>query len=63
MFNNNMFQDDDCKKIYVCSYCGEEIGKKAIYCSACTTQAKRKEIYDANVEIFKEKSNLLLSWK
>ncbi len=70
MFNQNMFQDDDCKKIYVCAYCGEEAKKGQKYCDNCKTQSKRKEIFEINTKIIKQNAKLgftvpatLKSWK
>jgi hypothetical protein len=38
--------------VTLCSYCGEEA--KGMYCNACKTQKGRKEIFEANVKIYKE---------
>lgn len=48
MFNQNAFQDDDCKKIYLCSYCGEETNKGNKFCPTCRTKAGREAILEAN---------------
>ena len=56
--------------IYQCAYCGEVITSPKQYCSACSTQKGRKEIFDANVKIFKVNKELgmtapdsLKNWK
>jgi hypothetical protein len=70
MFNQNMFTDDDCKKIWVCGFCGEEAKKSQKYCDTCKTQSARKKIFDENAEIFKQNAKLgfkipatMPSWK
>jgi hypothetical protein len=54
MFNQNAFQDDDCKKIYVCCYCGELSGKGNKFCPTCRTQKGRQEILEANKQVLKD---------
>ena len=60
-----MFKDTS---IHECSYCGEYCSGK--YCKSCGTQKGRKEIFDANVAIFKVNEKLgynipkvLKNWK
>jgi len=54
MFGQNMFQDDDCKKIWVCSYCGEEVKKGQKYCSIHTTKKGREETLKENLKILED---------
>lgn len=56
--------------IYTCAYCGEGIRSNKKYCGTCNTQKGRKEIFDANVKIFKQNKELgfntpetLKNWK
>ncbi|MCK9370805.1 hypothetical protein M0R04_12925 [Candidatus Dojkabacteria bacterium] len=56
--------------ITLCSYCGEQVGNTQKYCKVCKTQKGRKEIFDANAEIFKQNKELgyeipaeLKNWK
>jgi len=46
--------------VTLCNYCGEQIGNSKKYCPSCKTQAGRKEIFDKNVAILKEKTELKL---
>jgi len=56
--------------ITLCAYCGEQVGNSVKYCPQCRTQKGRKEIFDANVDIFKANKKLgfkvpetMLAWK
>jgi len=58
MFNQNLFTDDDVKKIWICSYCGENAPKGQKYCSTCKTQSARKNIFDENTKIIQQNVKL-----
>ena len=44
--------------IAICEYCGEQVGNTQKYCSNCKKKDGRKEIFDANVKIFKKNAEL-----
>lgn len=41
--------------ITLCKFCGEQTGNSTKHCPNCRTQKGRKEIFDANMAIIKER--------
>ena len=41
--------------IALCAHCGEQVGNSQKYCPNCRTKPGRKEIFDANMAIIKER--------